>query len=133
MVEAKMNYGLAQDFRGRSVGLSDFGVRLKEALDYAGMTQTALARALSVNLPTVNRWLNRGVIPDGESLLKLPGVLQVDGHWLLTGDGDMVRTPLPAETQKLLDDVAQLLDKARGVSLTRPLIPRPRPPADGKS
>ena len=92
------------------------------------MTQTVLAQLLDVNLPTVNRWLNRDVLPDGASLVKLPAILVVDGHWLLTGEGEMVRKPMPEETQAMLDEIAAIVDKARNVKLTRPLIPRPRPP-----
>lgn len=51
------------------------------------MSQADLARDLGVGEATVSEWFTRGRVPHGDVMLRLPHVLQVSGHWLLTGDG----------------------------------------------
>lgn len=63
----------------------EFRGRLRSALSGRGMTQTELARRLSVRDATVSDWFNRGTMPGGAVMLRLPELLGVDGHWLLTG------------------------------------------------
>jgi transcriptional regulator with XRE-family HTH domain len=62
-----------------------FCSRLREAMQGRSMTQTMLARQLGVRDATVSDWFNRGTMPSGSVMLRLPEVLGVDGHWLLTG------------------------------------------------
>lgn len=69
--------------------ISGFRTRLREALERREMSQTELARQLEVRVATVNEWLNRGTMPSGPVMLRLPGILEVDGHWLLTGERRM--------------------------------------------
>jgi transcriptional regulator with XRE-family HTH domain len=96
------------------------------------MTQTALAERLGINLPTVNRWINQGVIPDGPQLMRLPELLGVSGHWLLTGKGEMVHVMSEGEAKRTLDQITKIVDDARGIKpLPRPTIPMERPVADG--
>lgn len=64
-----------------------FRTRMRQALDRRGMSQVELSRALQVRAATVTDWLNRGTMPGGAILLRLPALLRVDGHWLLTGEG----------------------------------------------
>jgi transcriptional regulator with XRE-family HTH domain len=63
-----------------------FCTRLREAMQGRGLTQTQLARHLDVRDATVSDWFNRGTMPSGSVMLRLPEVLGVDGHWLLTGN-----------------------------------------------
>jgi transcriptional regulator with XRE-family HTH domain len=63
----------------------EFRSRLRTALSGRGMTQSELARRLSVRDATVSDWFNRGTMPGGTVMLRLPELLGVDGHWLLTG------------------------------------------------
>jgi transcriptional regulator with XRE-family HTH domain len=63
-----------------------FAARLAAALGRAGQTQTWLARQLDVRNATVSAWVRGDSIPEGQYLLRLPGLLDVDGHWLLTGE-----------------------------------------------
>lgn len=64
-----------------------FRIRLRQALERRGISQVELSRALQVRAATVTDWLNRGTMPGGAILLRLPALLRVDGHWLLTGEG----------------------------------------------
>jgi transcriptional regulator with XRE-family HTH domain len=61
-----------------------------------GLTQTELARRLDVRDATVSDWFNRGTLPSGSVMLRLPTVLGVDGHWLLTG-ASRDSAPIPAQ------------------------------------
>ena len=66
-----------------------FRDRLRRAMDASGLEYQAIARAAGVNRPgTGSAWL-RDSIPGGRALLRLPHILGVSGHWLLTGDGPM--------------------------------------------
>lgn len=91
--------------------IAGFRARLREGLEHRGISQTELARRLEVRVATVNEWLNRDTMPSGPTMLRLPGMLGVDGHWLLTGE----RRP-PEGTDALFGDrrarVAALLEEA---------------------
>ena len=67
--------------------LSAFFERLRQVLDDRGMSQADLARELNVGVATVSEWFTRGRVPNGDVMLRLPGALRVNGHWLLTGQG----------------------------------------------
>lgn len=89
-----------------------FRIRLRQALERRGMSQVELSRALQVRAATVTDWLNRGTMPGGAILLRLPALLRVDGHWLLTGEG----APEPRIVECLEEEdavqVAELLEAA---------------------
>ena len=76
-----------------------FGGRLKRAIDASPLDQKRLAEVLGVREATVTAWV-KGTPPKGEHLLRLPGMLGVNGHWLLTGEGDM-RLPEGDEGMRL--------------------------------
>lgn len=71
----------------KGVEVSAFLARLRRGLEKRSMSQAELARALGVGEATVSEWFTRGRVPQGDVFLRLPGVLAVNGHWLLTGDG----------------------------------------------
>jgi len=73
--------------RRKAVELSAFFERLRQVLDDQGMSQADLARELGVGVATVSEWFTRGRVPNGDVMLRLPGALGVNGHWLLTGEG----------------------------------------------
>ncbi|MBV9774413.1 MAG: helix-turn-helix transcriptional regulator [Gemmatimonadetes bacterium] len=73
--------------RRKAVELSAFFERLRQVLDDRGMSQADLARELGVGVATVSEWFTRGRVPNGDVMLRLPHVLRVSGHWLLTGEG----------------------------------------------
>ena len=75
----------------RADGLHD---RLRQAMDAAGLNDAQLAERLNTKQSTVSGWFKGGRIPGGDHLMRLPPVLMVSGHWLLTGDGEMRPTPL---------------------------------------
>jgi transcriptional regulator with XRE-family HTH domain len=73
--------------RRKAVELSAFFERLRLVLDDRSMSQADLARDLGVGVATVSEWFTRGRVPNGDVMLRLPLALEVDGHWLLTGEG----------------------------------------------
>jgi transcriptional regulator with XRE-family HTH domain len=73
--------------RRKAVELSAFFERLRQVLDDRGLSQADLARELGVGVATVSEWFTRGRVPNGDVMLRLPGALRVNGHWLLTGEG----------------------------------------------
>lgn len=71
----------------KALMLAGFVRRLREALQLRGLSQADLARRIGVGEATVSEWLTRGRAPLGDVMLLLPEVLDVNGHWLLTGNG----------------------------------------------
>lgn len=64
--------------------------RIRLRFDQLGITKNELARRIGAAGPTVIEWFTKGALPDGEKLARLPEALQVNGHWLLTGQGSML-------------------------------------------
>jgi transcriptional regulator with XRE-family HTH domain len=73
--------------RRKAIELSAFFARVREVLAARRMSQMDLARELGVGAATVSEWFTRGRVPNGDVMLRLPHVLAVNGHWLLTGEG----------------------------------------------
>ena len=66
---------------------NDFPRRLSLAAKRAGLSQAALATIVDVSPSTVSDWYAGRYLPRAEVLMQLPEVLDVSGHWLLTGRG----------------------------------------------
>lgn len=64
--------------------------RIRLRFEQLGITKNELARRIGAAGPTVIEWFTQGALPDGEKLARLPEALEVNGHWLLTGDGPML-------------------------------------------
>lgn len=64
--------------------------RIRLRLEEVGISKNELARRIGAAGPTVIEWFTKGALPDGEKLARLPDALQVNGHWLLTGEGSML-------------------------------------------
>jgi transcriptional regulator with XRE-family HTH domain len=104
--------------RRKAVELSAFFERLRQVLDDQGLSQADLARELGVGVATVSEWFTRGRVPNGDVMLRLPGALRVNGHWLLTGEGPRGREHTPDGDPYLrgasdaIDRLRQALDDA---------------------
>lgn len=62
-----------------------FAGRLALAMTRKSLKQTGLAKKIGALQGVVQRWLTTDKLPEGKYMVKLPGVLGVSGHWLLTG------------------------------------------------
>jgi len=66
----------------------NFAERLKNILKHKHISQKELAEICNVAQSQVSRWLNGIVYPSAENLIKISKALNVDIHWLLTGEGE---------------------------------------------
>ena len=103
--------------RRKAVELSAFFERLRQLLDDRRMSQADLARDLAVGVATVSEWFTRGRVPNGDVMLRLPAALNVNGHWLLTGegprelDGDPAADPYARGARDALEWMARSLEE----------------------
>ena len=78
--------------RTESRARKDFCQRIRWIMaQHPEIPQAEWARRLGVYSSTIGDILNKQRLPNGEILLKMAGVFDVDGHWLITGEG----TPSP--------------------------------------
>ena len=69
---------------------STLAMRLAMARQRASMTQGALAKALGLGAGSrISDWEAGRTAPTASTMIQLPHVLGVSGHWLLTGSGPM--------------------------------------------
>lgn len=68
---------------------SDLVERVRLSVELLGVTATELAKRLGVSQGTVWPWLMGKGSPNADALARLPKVLHVSGHWLLTGEGEI--------------------------------------------
>lgn len=124
--------------RRKGAELASFFERLRQCVADRGMSQADLARELGLGVATVSEWFTRGRAPSGDVMLRIPGALSVNGHWLLTGEGprDLERRrgmdPYLRGVQDALAELAGALETtarrfgaegaARGISPARPAV-----------
>jgi transcriptional regulator with XRE-family HTH domain len=86
-----------------------FEERLVWALDQSGKTREEIAAAIGTRPQRLAEWASgrRGV--SLEYLQELVRALEIDGHWLLLGEGEAKRATAPTEAQRILDEVRRLV------------------------
>lgn len=72
--------------------------RLMLARQRSGLNNADIARALHAAESSIGVWFmpKRMALPEGIKLLQLPAIFDVNGHWLLTGLGEMTN-PLQSQ------------------------------------
>jgi transcriptional regulator with XRE-family HTH domain len=99
--------------RRKALSAKSFLERVDAAMKRQGMNKGGLAKALGIERAgTVSQWWTKSRLPDSAVILRLPEILEVDGHWLLTGEGDMVRAA-PTDAQTFVEDVEALLARVK--------------------
>jgi HTH-type transcriptional regulator, cell division transcriptional repressor len=73
------------------------GDRLAAAREATGLSQSALATRLGVRQKTLRGWESDLSEPRANRLQMLAAMLGVSLRWLLTGEGEGVSPPVPAE------------------------------------
>lgn len=66
--------------------MSTFNERLEKALKSKDMTNSELAKKVSVSRQAVTRWLNEGVIPENKTVIAIAEAVDVPAGYLLFGE-----------------------------------------------
>lgn len=71
---------------------AQFFQRMQLAKKYAGYTNREIARRCRASESSVSTWFDarNRTLPEATKMIQLPWALGVNGHWLLTGEGQMV-------------------------------------------
>ena len=94
--------------------VDDFGTRLREAIDDAGLTQVRLAEQIGVRPNLVSLWVQEKSLPSTPNLARLVSVLRADAGWLLLGDARQERDDVVArKVRQLGGDLIELVEIAR--------------------
>lgn len=62
--------------------------RIQSTLDGRGVTQAVVAKSLGIRDTTVNSWYRGRSTPDSVTIGRLCAVFGLNGHWILTGQGN---------------------------------------------
>jgi transcriptional regulator with XRE-family HTH domain len=95
--------------------VDDFGTRLREAIDAAGLTQLQLAQQIGVQPNLVSSWVRGKSLPSVPNLAKLVSALRADAGWLLLGDTPKRdrHDPVARKVRQLGCDLIELVEIAR--------------------
>ena len=91
--------------------MATFGDRIAAARLAAGLTQSALAKRLGVQLKTLRNWEEDLSEPRANRLSMMAGVLNVSITWLIHGEGDGLQAP-PQELE-VQGDLRSILGEIR--------------------
>jgi transcriptional regulator with XRE-family HTH domain len=92
---------------------NDLAARIKAARKHHGWTQDQLAARMmaSGRAATVSDWETGKTMPEADNLAELVRALhKTDARWLLTGEGEMVRTP-PDQAQLKLSRIREIVEE----------------------
>ena len=70
--------------------MKGFKERLKDAMEFNGMSNYKLAKATGLSASTIANWLSGTTTPDSTKLELVSLHLNCNADWLLTGNGYMV-------------------------------------------
>ena len=73
--------------------MASFSDRLRKAIDYQRFSNRKIAEKVGVSPTSIANILADENKPNVETVTRLVEVLQINGHWLLTGEGAMFLTP----------------------------------------
>jgi transcriptional regulator with XRE-family HTH domain len=94
--------------------VDNFGTRLREAIDTAGLTQLQVAQRIGVHPNLVSSWVGDKTLPCVPNLAQLVSTLQVDADWLLLGGAKRDRDdPVVTKVRRLGGDLIELVEMAR--------------------
>ncbi len=96
--------------------LEEYVIRIKLFLKKLNMEQKDLARIAEIGQPTVTSYLKQISQPSMHTLSKWVKELGINGHWLLTGEGEMFSSDIPSKinvetaTERSVRDLLHKLD-----------------------
>jgi transcriptional regulator with XRE-family HTH domain len=117
------------------VDMKGLAGRMLEAFNASGLKRTSLAKACSTSRSRVEGWF-KGQNVTADNLKAFIAATEVDGHWLLTGEGEMLRTG-PDEAQLRIQRARKVAADLHA-ALSGPIDPpelaapehKPEPPPD---
>lgn len=97
--------------------------RLIYALDASGKTKTDLWKACGISSGAVSHWFSGlSQIPSGENLTIVCKLLNINPHWLLTGEGEMHPTETDHLTMEILVMIEQMDAKERRIWIAQGMV-----------
>ena len=88
--------------------------RLREVMEYKGLSIKAFAELLDMPYRTLQNYLLNERDPSAEVLIKISDVLNVDLNWLMRGEGEMFRGSM--NENELSEKEKQLISHYRKMS-----------------
>lgn len=70
----------------------DFWIRVKDSLDYLGISQKELAGKIHESYNTLQSWISKDRLPDAEQAVKIARELQTSVEFLVTGNSVRVQS-----------------------------------------
>lgn len=88
----------------------DFWLRVKDRLDYKGITQKDLAAKVGESYNTLQSWINRDRLPNAEQAVRIADAVSSSVEYLVTGKSTVGKTD-HAKTIELLKEAIDNLTK----------------------
>ena len=82
----------------------DFWIRVRDSLDYLGLSQKELAGKIRESYNTLQSWINKDRLPNAEQAVKIAETLRTSVEFLVTGKNAQERTTY-AKPIRLLEAV----------------------------
>lgn len=76
--------------------------RLRSSIRAAGISDREFGARVDASPSSVSSWFTLGRLPDAETLMRIPGALGLNGHWLLTGEGPRYLIRVDEEAEALV-------------------------------
>ena len=88
----------------------DFWSRVRDRLDYKGMTQKDLAAQIDESYNTVQAWINKNRLPNAEQAVRIADAVSSSVEYLVTGKSKVGKTD-HSKTIELLKEAIDNLTK----------------------
>lgn len=89
-----------------------FWIRVRDSLDYLGLSQKELAEQIQESYNTLQSWISKDRLPNAEQAVKIAATLQTSVEFLVTGKSARNRVA-HAKTVKLLETALKTLKDER--------------------
>ena len=87
--------------------MNDFITRVRDELEYKGLTQKELAELTGISINTIRGWVSKDLVPDVFSAVKVAKALDVPVEYLANGTAP--DHPRKARIKELLNEINKLL------------------------
>lgn len=89
-----------------------FWIRVRDSLEYLGLSQKELAEQIQESYNTLQSWISKDRLPNAEQAVKIAATLQTSVEFLVTGKSARNRVA-HAKTVKLLEAAIKTLKDER--------------------